>query len=117
MSLFYYLNVTQFSISTSSFLQIGAFLKTFLPFLKSRSHTKTGRICLLYDFAMQHPSFTGILQSAMNLQDSSDGDDSLIDDDRLRDSDFSDLYFGDDGKEDKASSTDFVLLVECRYCF
>ena len=66
---------------------------------------------MLYDFAMQHPSFTGILQSAMNMQDSSDGDDSLIDDNRLQESDFSDLYFGDEGNESKPSSTCVVQVV------
>lgn len=66
---------------------------------------------MLYDFAMQHPSFTGILQSAMNMQDSSDGDDSLIDDNRLQESDFSDLYFGDEGNENKPSSTCVVQVV------
>ena len=60
---------------------------------------------------MQHPSFTGILQSAMYMQDSSDGDDSLIDDNRLQESDISDLYFGDEGNENKLSSTCVVQVV------
>ena len=57
------------------------------------SHTKTGRTCLLCDFDMQHPSLSSLLQSAMNIQDSSDGDDSLINDSRLQDDEFSDIYF------------------------
>ena len=47
----------------------------------------------------------------MNMQDSSDGDDSLIDDNRLQESDISDLYFGDDGNDNKPSSTCVVQVV------